>query len=144
MKPYSLTGLIEEERLFNFRLSHFRRISENTFGIRSNRLRLFSTRICMQPEKATSCALASTALHSVLRTKSRNSFTPPGFADEADKDGRIHEGEWRKQIHTFNNLLPLSSTHSRRRTADAIGICNSFKQYFCGAGIVPWQWNHLL
>ena len=33
MKPYPLTGLTEEERLFNFRLSHFRRISENTFGI---------------------------------------------------------------------------------------------------------------
>ena len=28
MKPYPLTGLTEEERLFNFQLSHFRRISE--------------------------------------------------------------------------------------------------------------------
>ena len=61
MKPYHLTELTEEERLFNFRLSHFRRISENIFGIWSNRFRLFSTRICMQPEKATSCALASIA-----------------------------------------------------------------------------------
>ena len=83
----------------------------------------------MQPEKATPCALASIALHNLLRTKSRNLYTPPGFADEADKDGRIHEGEWRKQIHTFNNLLPLSLTHSRKSTADAIGIRNSFKQY---------------
>ena len=56
MKPYPLTGLTEEERLFNFWLSHFRRIGKNTFGIWSNRFRLFSTRICMQPEKATSCA----------------------------------------------------------------------------------------
>ena len=52
MKPYPLTGLTEEERLFNYRLSHFRRISENTFGIWSNRSRLFLTRICMQPEKS--------------------------------------------------------------------------------------------
>ena len=93
MEPYPLTGLTEEERLFNFRISHFRRISENTFGIWSNRFRLLSTRICMQPEKAISCALASIALHNLLRTKLRNSYTPPGFADEADKDGTIYEGE---------------------------------------------------
>ena len=98
----------------------------------------------MKSKRATSWALTSIALHNHLRTKSRNSYTPPGLAYEADKDGRIHEGEWRKQIHTFNNLLPLSSTHSRRSTADAIGIRNSSKQYFCGAGSVPWQWNHLL
>ena len=29
MKPYTLTGLTEKERLFNFRLSHFRHTSEN-------------------------------------------------------------------------------------------------------------------
>ena len=144
MKSYPLTVLTEEERLFNFRLSHFRRISKNAFGIWSNTFCLFSTRICMQPEKTTSCALALIALHNLLGTKSRNSYTPPGFAGEADKDGRIHEGEWRKQMHIFNNLLPLPSTHSRRSTADAIGIRNSFKQYFCGAGSVPWQWKHLL
>ena len=40
-------------------------------------------------------------------------------------------------MYTFNNLLPVSSTHSRRSTADAVGIRNSFKQYFCGAGSVP-------
>ena len=98
----------------------------------------------MQPEKPTSCTLASIALHNLLRTKSRNSYTSPGFADEADKDGRIYEGEWSKQMHAFNNLLPLSSTHSRRSTADAIGVCNSLKQYSCGAGSISWQWKHLL
>ena len=136
MKSYPLTVLTEEERLFNFRLSHFKCISKNAFRIWSNTFCLFSTRICMQPEKATSCALALIALHNLLGTKSRNSYTPP--------DGRIHEGEWRKQMHVFNNLLPLPSTHSRRSTADAIGIRNSVKQYFCGARSVPWQWKHLL
>ena len=96
----------------------------------------------MQTEKATSCALASIAFHNRYKIKryikSRNLYTPPGIADEVDREGRIHEGEWRRQIDTFSNILFIPSTHSRRGTLDTIGIRNSFKQYFCGAGRVPW------
>ena len=58
-----------------------------------------------------------------------------------DQEGRINEDEERKQINTFNNLLVFPSALSRRSTTDAIG--NSFKQHFCGAGIVLWQWKYL-
>ena len=40
--------------------------------------------------------------------------------------------------YTHLTIYCHSSNHSRRSTTDAIGICNSFKQYFCGAGGVPW------
>lgn len=92
----------------------------------------------MQTEKATSCTVASIAFHNLYKIKryiqSRNLYTPPGIVDEVDKEGRIHEGEWRRQTDTFSNILSIPSTHSRRSTLDAIGIHNSFKQYFCGAG----------
>ena len=46
MKPYSRKNLSDEERVFGCRCSRFRRISENAFGIWSNRFKLFATRAC--------------------------------------------------------------------------------------------------
>ena len=46
MKPYGRKNLSDEERVFDYRCSRFRRISENAFGIWSNRFKLFATRAC--------------------------------------------------------------------------------------------------
>ena len=37
LKPYPMAGLSDEQRIFNYRLSRMRRISENAFGILANR-----------------------------------------------------------------------------------------------------------
>lgn len=52
MKLYSQRNLPEEKRIFNYRLSRGRRISENVFGIYQSRLREFSTTLCVKPESA--------------------------------------------------------------------------------------------
>ena len=41
MKPYSSRNLDENSRVFNYRLSRFRRISENAFGILAAKFRIF-------------------------------------------------------------------------------------------------------
>jgi len=40
MKSYPERGLTQERRIFNYRLSRVRRISENAFGILANRFRI--------------------------------------------------------------------------------------------------------
>ena len=45
MKPYPRNTLNDAERIFNYRLSRFRRISENAFGILSARFRIINSTI---------------------------------------------------------------------------------------------------
>lgn len=67
MKPYPRTGLTNEQRVFNYRLSRMRRISENGFGIIANMWRVFRAPILLQPEKVIKITLATLILHNFLR-----------------------------------------------------------------------------
>ena len=96
MKPYGRKNLSDEERVFGYRCSRFRRISENAFGIWSNRLRLFALRTSLTPERAEITVMASLALHNLLRTKSRESYTPIGNIDFENDTGEIVEGTLRQ------------------------------------------------
>ena len=96
MKPYGRKNLSDEERVFGYCCSRFRRISENAFGIWSNRLRLFALRTSLTPERAEITVMASLALHNLLRTKSRESYTPIGNIDFENDTGEIVEGTLRQ------------------------------------------------
>ena len=50
MKPYPQKGITDRKRIFNYRLSRFRRVSENAFGIWVSRFRLFLSRCSLTPE----------------------------------------------------------------------------------------------
>lgn len=52
LKPYAKRDMTYEQRSYNYRLSRARRLSENGFGILSNRFRVFLTRIERPPETA--------------------------------------------------------------------------------------------
>ena len=65
----------------------------------------------LQPNNATKITLASCVLHNILRTHSKNSYSPNGFADEVEENRNIRQGEWRDR----NDLAmqPLPATTSR-------------------------------
>ena len=94
MKPYGLNNASNMERVFDYRLSKFRRTSQNGFGIWSNRFRLFSTRPLLTPDKAVIAIMASLALHNMLRIKSSESYTPTRFVDFEIPNGYVIQGEW--------------------------------------------------
>ena len=67
MKPYPRSHLTNEERVFNYRLSRMRRISENGFGILANMWRVLRAPITLQPKKVVKMTLAILVLHNFLR-----------------------------------------------------------------------------
>ena len=142
MKPYPEKGLTDIKRIFNYRLSRFRRVTENAFGILTSVFRIFSTKINLHPEKVVSVVLASLALHNMLRTKSSESYTPPGYADEIVNDTLI-DGSWREQNppSILEPLLPRRSGNNTKIKAEQIR--SIFADYFYGPGEVPCQWKLL-
>lgn len=99
MKPFPgrSGGIPTPERIFNYRLSRARRITENVFGIWSSKFRVLLKPIDLPPNKVQTVALACAYLHNFLRRNaaSRNGYTPPGSLDTEDSDGNIIPGSWR-------------------------------------------------
>ena len=102
-KPFSKKSLSDAARVFNYRVSRFRRISENAFGIWINRFSLFATKAALKPGKVEIVALASLVLHNMLRTLSRTSYTPVDFVDSEAEDGTIVPGSWREVSEPTSN-----------------------------------------
>ena len=97
----------------------------------------------MHPDKATSVVLAALSLHNLLRTKSSESYTPRGFADEIEGD-KVIDGQWRAE-NSCANMLPLPPRRHGNNTAKSAGdLREIFADHFYGPGQVPWQWNHIL
>ncbi len=142
LKPYPDRALTDRKRVFNYRLSRFRRVTENAFGILTSVFRIFSTKINLCPDTATKVVLASLVLHNLLRTKSPESYTPSGFADEVEGD-HIIEGQWRKQTtgSNFKALPPRRHGNNQKKTAEEYR--DIFADHFYGPGQVPWQWKCL-
>ena len=92
LKPYSESYLTPIKRIFNYRLSKVRRVTENAFGILTNRFRVFTTRMCSDPDKATMITLATLVLHNMLCQLSYKSYTAKGYIDMETESGDIVEG----------------------------------------------------
>ena len=61
MKPYARKQLDDAKRIFNYRLSRIRRVSENAFGILSSRFRILHTTINLNPGKVMHVVIAMCA-----------------------------------------------------------------------------------
>ena len=94
MKPYAKIELDDSKRIFNYRLSRFRRCIENAFGIIAARFRIVNSPINLAPEKVTKLVPAIAVLHNFLLTKSRGLYLPSGFVNEENLEtGEVIPGE---------------------------------------------------
>lgn len=144
LKPYPGTQeKASSKRIFNYRLSRARRISENVFGIMSARFRVLRKPMLLEPERVELVVAACVYLHNFLRSSlhSRKSYSPPGTFDSEDKDtGETISGSWRKEIN--NNMFASLQKQARNSTLEAKQVRDEFAQYFMSPeGMVPWQNN---
>ena len=134
LKPYGGT-LDRDQQVFNYLLSRARRVPENAFGILSARFGVLRNTMQLEPEKATSVTLACCYLHNFQRKKSKNYFKA-GNVDWDDENYNVLSGEWRERRH---ELEGLGSSMSRNIGESARCLTDSYRQYFCTEGKVPWQ-----
>lgn len=134
MKPYPKRGLTEEQRIFNYRLSRARRVSENAFGILSSKFRVFHTTLSVKPENAISIVHASLVLHNFLIHKCPTVYT--GSLDSENDEGDVTAGEWREMgANNFQNITIPGINHTRSATQ----VRDCLSEYVNGPGQVPWQ-----
>ena len=142
MKPYSQNGLSADRRVYNYRHSRARRLSENLFGIMANRWRVFLTVLLLSPQSVENVVLTALILHNYLRSSSsRGVYCPAGTVDSESRDGELIYGLWR-QDSAAQSLLPLTvPTTGHNATTDAKLVRETFKEYFCNEGAIAWQWQ---
>ena len=100
MKPYVQHHLNISRRVYNYRHSRARRISENLFGILSNRFRVFHAVINLDPNKAKFITMSAIGLH--------NFHCPPGLSDQENEQlYLVHGGK----ISLVRCLFPSRQYH---------------------------------
>lgn len=123
LRPYGGSYLSVKKRVFNYRLSRARRFVECTFGILSNKWRIFHKAINLEPKKACTIVKACAVLHNYVR----------------DRDG-----------YQFEDTLMIDGLHDlqgpcqgRMIRGGAIGERNILGEYFLNEGAVPWQMSKI-
>lgn len=124
MRPYRGKILSEEKRIFNYRLSRARRNVESTFGILSNKWKIFHTPINGNLDLAKLIIKTCCSLHNYVRTRD-------GFHIE---DAMSVEFAHNEGIRTATIRPTLQSTRIR----------NLFTNYFVSdVGSVSWQREYI-
>ncbi len=143
MKPFSgLHAKGSAKRIFNYRLSRARQVSENDFGILSAVFRVLRKPLLLEPHKAELVVLAIICLHNFFRrsSTSRNVYTPNGTFDW-EEDGEVIHGTWRtaNMTSTKDDGLQDLKKVPRKAAKDAELIRDKFAEYFLSNGAVSWQ-----
>ena len=142
MKPYPQKELSSNKRIFNYRLSRARRISENAFGILANRWQVFRKPFLLKPEKVKVITYSALILHNFLRSGSTTGkiYIPPNVTDFDDGCGTAIPGDWRKDAPS-SSWFDLESSTSRNSSRQTKDVREKFKHFFMKEGSLTWQWK---
>ena len=147
LKPYpakrmgdmaSMEQVRRTERIFNYRLSRARRISENVFGILAARFGVFRAAIHLSPDNAVIITKTCLALHNFCQRQREKHFVPLSLVDQENPvSHEMIPGEWRG--NTSNHLANITQQGGNRNAANARWVRDKVKEYVNGVGKVSWQ-----
>ena len=139
MKPYPQQNLTADKRVYNYRHSRARRISENLFGILANRWRIFFRTINLVPKHVENIVLFALALHNMLIKNP--AYRSGNLADTLLEDGKVLEEDWCDNVAT-DSFYPFQIPRSGHNPSTAAKIVrDNFKDYFKKEEVVDWQWK---
>ena len=127
MKLYPMNNLTDGKRIYNYRFSRMRRISENGFEILANRFRVFRIPLLLEPWKVKMITLAARSLHNWLRSQSNR--------------GKVDMyGDLEQMDNPTDTWFPLvNDVHGNHSSNQARAIRQEYTEYFMNEGSVPWQ-----
>lgn len=127
MRPYPGRQSNLAHDAYNYRHSRARRVSENGFGLLSERWRVYHTKLAVMPDIVTKIVMATTVLHNMLH-------------HERDRGTVLLEESG------STNELPRAFHQMRRQTTrgarEALAIRDTFSTYF-SRNPLPWQENYI-
>lgn len=132
MKPYPGQNLSMDKKIFNYRLSCARRVSENAFGILSGKFRVFQRPVQATPANALSTIFAAVVLHNFLRIHSRVPLQQELLETENIDSGVSLP---HKKVPGIEKLEDIP----RKIASTAEIVRDSFKTYFNGDSGISWQ-----
>ncbi|KAB0800103.1 hypothetical protein PPYR_07983 [Photinus pyralis] len=137
LKPFPQRDLTYEKRIYNYRLSRARNVSENAFGLLSARFRILHTAIHMtNPQNITYVVLAICALHNFLIKRKTLYATLRSFDQEDVLTHELQQGEWRNVTTQLENL---ETSLQKNVSVAAKTNREKYMEYFNKEGQVPWQ-----
>ena len=131
VKPFSTRNLVEAERL-----SNYRRIVENAFGILANRFRCLLTTMLQKPETVGVITSSCICLHNLMHI--RYPGLQNALLDREDDNHQFVPGAWRDEC-VFEDVRNGTGPNEATREAKRKRIY--YKHYVNNIGVVPWQRN---
>lgn len=148
MKPYPDNNLLEEKRVFNYRLSRARRTIENTFGILAQRWRILRNNIIADYNVCQNIVMACVVLHNfILENESTLEDTEKKYCPSTNVDSELpchtlRPGTWRQDSKQLQSVKRVGSNNSSR---NIIENRNKLTKYLNSPeGSVPWQLEYVL
>ncbi|XP_041369700.1 protein ALP1-like [Gigantopelta aegis] len=135
MKPFLRRNMANDERIFNYRLSRARRVTENAFGILANRFMCLLTTLRQKPDTVVAMVMACCSLHNIMRL--RYKMFQNVMVDQENEDHQVVPGAWRDDVQ-LDDLEALGPGNLATNEAKKQRLY--LKQYYNSpVGAVPWQ-----
>ena len=127
----------KKQRIFNYRLSHARRVIENAFGILANHFRCLLTAICLKKKNVESVVLTACIPHNLISYRKYGRMNVE--VDSENANHQVVPESWRNEeaVTAWESLDALSGNTSSK--AGKLQRDYMAEYYSSPAGAVTWQ-----